>query len=436
MEPIDRFECPACSKWFRSEVGLDGHREFVGHEDETQTVRVFHGTNDEWIEFRQSENENSQKSEGTKKKKSINKHQNGMKKGLSKGIKRKCLPFEQHGIPSENILEWIKKKHSVYASKLGLHKEIVELARYLQPTNQEKKTKQEIVKKVQSVAQEIWRKSKVRLYGSCAVGLDIYSSDIDLNVDNWSGKNKIQHLAEKQKRKRIAKECLKFGKLAKQSCSWMDKLEVRSGAKIPIVNFFTNGVEVDVSLQGIGSEKNTHFVEQSVQLYGRTLINLATVLKMFLQQLDMDKPFTGGLGSFRIYVMIVNLLEKRYKRMGKKQKKQDNQNIGELLIEFYKMYGTRQKCHPNWPKVTSLLNAGTKPFRVEINFKGIRLLKAFADACRAAYDALTTSLGDYPSALSKIIFPFQRSFKYAFKKKKRQHSNGSNGRSKKRFRKS
>merc|ERR1712038_1364819 len=170
-----------------------------------------------------------------------------MKRGFTKGIKRKLLPFEQSAIPSSKMLGWMKQEHSVYDGKRGLHNEILELARYLKSTKEEQKIKQNIIKKVSSVAQSVWRGCQVRLYGSCAVGLDIYSSDIDLCVHNWTGEQKLHNMGETQKRKRVANQCRKLGKIAGQRCPWMNKLEVRAHAKVPIINFFDRhqGVEVD-----------------------------------------------------------------------------------------------------------------------------------------------------------------------------------------------
>lgn len=313
------------------------------------------------------------------------------------------LPCEKKKNTPTSPLQWLKHKHSIYSGKYGLHIEILELSEYIEPTFKEIIIKQNIIEQVDKFVQDIWKKCDIKLYGSSATGLDIYSSDLDLCIYNWTDKYKLRAMKPRLQQRMASNMLVKLGKKAKKNCLWMKNLEVRRFAMVPIINFMhrDHQVQVDIGLEGIG--KNTNgFVRQSVELYGDAYIHLCRILKLLIRQLGMDKPFEGGLGSFRIYVMVTSLLEAEGEERG------EEINVGELLIKFCEMYGIRQDCHPNWPSMDCILYAGAHPHEVELHFRGVTKLGIFVNVLEKIYHLLLTPLEDDPSFLSRIIHPFYR----------------------------
>ncbi|OQR95256.1 hypothetical protein ACHHYP_00161 [Achlya hypogyna] len=91
------------------------------------------------------------------------------------------------------------------------------------------------------------------------------------------------------------------------------RVDVRGRAKVPIINLvhFVSRLEVDISM---GVDK-TSVSDQVIAWYAATypVFNpVVVLLKEFLHQSGLSKPFEGGIGSYRLYVMVghvINLVD-------------------------------------------------------------------------------------------------------------------------------
>lgn len=84
----------------------------------------------------------------------------------------------------------------------------------------------------------------------------------------------------------------------------MSKIEVRHRAKVPIVTTETKlGFEADVAVGGHNGTDTSKFAATQVKKY-KSFSPVVLILKVLLAQQDLDKPFTGGLGSFKLYVLV------------------------------------------------------------------------------------------------------------------------------------
>jgi hypothetical protein len=84
----------------------------------------------------------------------------------------------------------------------------------------------------------------------------------------------------------------------------MSNIEVRHRAKVPIVTTDTKlGFEADVAVGGHNGTDTSKFAATQVKKY-KSFSPVVLMLKVLLAQQDLDKPFTGGLGSFKLYVLV------------------------------------------------------------------------------------------------------------------------------------
>ena len=98
---------------------------------------------------------------------------------------------------------------------------------------------------------------------------------------------------------------------------------------MPILNLtHKNGVECDVSLD-MSQQATSLVVHSLLQRCGPALAKLSAFLKIYLNQLGLDAPFTGGLGSFKLYVLLAEHIARQ---------PQDTE-LGPLLMGFLKFYG-------------------------------------------------------------------------------------------------
>jgi hypothetical protein len=179
-----------------------------------------------------------------------------------------------------------------------------------------------------------------------------------------TGKN---HSNSKEKKKQLLTERetalsrLKALVAQLKGMDWTNKIDFRPRAKVPIINFFhSNSVECDVSI-GLAAKDTSELVKSLKEKTGPVLFVLSAFLKIYLNQLELDKPFTGGLGSFKLYLMIATHIKsffpgylQDYNQQQKDQKtstptistpsknnniKNKSINYGEMLLSFLKFYG-------------------------------------------------------------------------------------------------
>jgi hypothetical protein len=83
-------------------------------------------------------------------------------------------------------------------------------------------------------------------------------------------------------------------------------LGVRKHARVPIINMETRfGYECDIALGGHNGTDTSAYAANQIQRFD-SFAAVVLVLKILLSQQGLDKPFTGGLGSFKLYVLVAN----------------------------------------------------------------------------------------------------------------------------------
>lgn len=94
------------------------------------------------------------------------------------------------------------------------------------------------------------------------------------------------------------------GKLHKST--YARSVETRTNARVPIICVTTClGFDGDIAIGGHNGTDTSHYVRKQVERYN-TFPAVTLLLKVLLHQTDLDKPFSGGLGSYKLYVMIAH----------------------------------------------------------------------------------------------------------------------------------
>jgi len=62
------------------------------------------------------------------------------------------------------------------------HSEILDYVKWIEPSKEQESTRSELVKKIKRVVKESYPDAAVMVFGSCATGLNLPNSDIDLLV--------------------------------------------------------------------------------------------------------------------------------------------------------------------------------------------------------------------------------------------------------------
>lgn len=223
------------------------------------------------------------------------------------------------------------KISSVSLASLSL--EIPALCAFITPHPIETRARQLLVKRVDDVVHATFQHAaRVRIYGSTQTGLSNFRSDLDICVHGWTNKAVSKTLVKSA----LAKLS---GRLRKQP--WCAEISVRARAKVPIINMRDSltGIELDISLASFhDTQANYHkelftFVNGAVPMF-RPMVLL---LKQLLNYRNLDKPFHGGVGSYKLYALVLQWLL---------QPAANTDQLGESVMGFFSYYGGSEDHGP------------------------------------------------------------------------------------------
>ncbi|KAJ7300053.1 hypothetical protein O6H91_Y086900 [Diphasiastrum complanatum] len=212
---------------------------------------------------------------------------------------------------------------------LQLHQEIVNFCEFIAPTQEEEQERVAAIQRVCDVVKSIWPHCTVKVFGSSATGLFLPTSDVDVVILN-SGcevpQNGLKALATAFRRKSMVKNLQVIGK-----------------ARVPIIKFVEvrSKIAFDISFDVPNGPDAAEFIKEAIAALP-PLKPLCMVLKMFLQQRELNEVYTGGLGSYALLVMLLTHLQmhpSRHIRSNFDNQNALEDNLGVLLVDFLDLYG-------------------------------------------------------------------------------------------------
>ncbi|OCT82198.1 hypothetical protein XELAEV_18024710mg [Xenopus laevis] len=218
-----------------------------------------------------------------------------------------------------NGTPWKTRKYS--EEVIGLHEEILDFYKYMSPRPEEEKMRMEVVNRIENVIKELWPNADVQIFGSFKTGLYLPTSDIDLVVFGKWENLPLWTLEEALRKHNVADE---------------NSVKVLDKATVPIIKLtdsFTE-VKVDISFNVQNGVKAAQLIKDFIKKYP-VLPYLVLVLKQFLLQRDLNEVFTGGIGSYSLFLMAVSFLQLH----PREDACRPDANFGVLLIEFFELYG-------------------------------------------------------------------------------------------------
>ncbi|KAH7860969.1 hypothetical protein Vadar_020089 [Vaccinium darrowii] len=218
---------------------------------------------------------------------------------------------------------WFRASCRFRSPMLQLHKGILDFCNFLSPTPEEQASRNAAVWSVFEVVQYIWPNCKVEVFGSFKTGLYLPTSDIDvviLGSDIRSPQMGLQALARALSQRGVAKN-----------------IQVIAKARVPIIKFVEkrSGVAFDISFDLENGPKAAEFIEDAVSKWPPLRL-LCLILKVFLQQRELNEVYTGGIGSYALLTMLVAML-----RSVHEQQVAPEHNLGVLLVHFFDIYGCK-----------------------------------------------------------------------------------------------
>jgi non-canonical poly(A) RNA polymerase PAPD5/7 len=229
---------------------------------------------------------------------------------------------------------------------VDLHNEIVDFYDLMSPLPAEISQRQKLVDRFKEIAYSAFgKKANVQLFGSQATGLFLPSSDIDLVIllekqDETKGQEE-----EKTKKEMEEWDASSGSPLVQLATGLQDErqdelsyLELIENTRVPLVKFtHTSGVSFDVCFDQDTGPKAALLMKTYMDAMP-PLRPLAFVLKYFMESRGLNEPYSGGVGSYMLQLMIVSFLQHR-ERDGYNFRRPSLYNLGCLLVEFFELYG-------------------------------------------------------------------------------------------------
>jgi len=197
-----------------------------------------------------------------------------------------------------------------------LHRQLLDFAEYVSLQDVERRARRGILQRLCVVTTSLWHGSTASLCGSAANQLDWIGSDVDVAVCGGAMGD--------------ARRCCYELEEELRHCRWARKIETRPSASVPIVTFLDGktGVHVDVGFEEPRATSSSAVIElvQGVRPADFNASKaLILVLKVYLRQKGLDKPFHGGLGSFKLGALIAYYTTHLF---------QTPADFGEVLVGF------------------------------------------------------------------------------------------------------
>lgn len=177
-----------------------------------------------------------------------------------------------------------------------LHNEILDFVEWIQESEIVKKNRQKLVQRIKKVVKDSYPEAIVMVFGSCASGLNLPNSDIDLLVYNPS-KSEISMI------NKLSNKLLNAG-----ICKNIEPLKF---TKVPLIKLQDKetDIQVDISFNrtnGIYCVKLVKFLQKKYP----ELRPLILVLKTFLKGRNLNETYHGGIGSFLLTMLVTSYLQR------------------------------------------------------------------------------------------------------------------------------
>ncbi|KFK41246.1 hypothetical protein AALP_AA2G104600 [Arabis alpina] len=250
--------------------------------------------------------------------------------------KKKNRKRKKDEAAEESRLEsnWFSENSFSKIPMLQLHKEIVDFCEFLMPTDEEKSMRDEAMDGVTSVIQYIWPHCKVEVFGSYRTGLYLPTSDIDVVILESGITNPqlgLRALSRALSQRGIAKNILVIAKARVPIIKFVEK---KSNISFDLSFDMENGPKAaDFDMEN--GPKAAEFIQDAV-LRLPPLRPLCLILKVFLQQRELNEVYSGGIGSYALLAMLIAFL--KYLKDGRSP---PEHNLGVLLVKFFDFYGRK-----------------------------------------------------------------------------------------------
>ena len=210
-----------------------------------------------------------------------------------------------------------------------LHNEIIEFYEYIKPNPKEHERRISIFESIRTILESNIKGAEVMAFGSFCTQLYLPGSDIDLVILN----DRLTEAQLYRRTRKVIKECPYI----------FTNVTCVTTARVPIIKFthLTSGIDFDIAFNQKAGIINTKEIKKALVVH-QELKYIFLTMKLFLRQRHLNSTYTGGIGSFLLFCMILaflrNFKQKIYRQTNCLEKV-DNLTLADYLINFLHFYG-------------------------------------------------------------------------------------------------
>ena len=216
---------------------------------------------------------------------------------------------------------WKTKHYS--CDPTGLHEEVNDFYEYMKPRPSEIRMRMDVLSRAMNIVLYRYPSAQIEPFGSFITGLFLPTSDMDMVVFCTPPPSLVA-LKEDFKAYDVALE---------------DNMMVLDKLSVPVLKYTdkATGVKVDISFNHLSGLDSARVIQQFISTFP-FLPKLVLLLKQFLTQQGLNEVYRGGISSYCLILLLVSFLQRHPRHGGTDF---SSANLGELLIEFFELYGRR-----------------------------------------------------------------------------------------------
>lgn len=248
---------------------------------------------------------------------------------LSPTKRRRQGPLLPQWVPQNSLYLYRSGDPLPLARALNL--EIRDFVDWIKPTPQEVQQRADIADNVSRLCKKVFKKCDVQVFGSTRCDISLPTSDIDVTVLMKCAWNRSEPPLF------VLSELL-------QAQDWVAQTRPITTAKVPVIKFTVKPLQysVDVVLNetsGLGTTERTNILLAAHP----PLKALVLVLKYLLWQNNLNEPFSGGLGSYPLVILVASYLQcrKRTQLLEGCCTNRNDATLGSMLLEILFLFGTK-----------------------------------------------------------------------------------------------
>ncbi|KAH0559268.1 hypothetical protein GP486_004215 [Trichoglossum hirsutum] len=247
----------------------------------------------------------------------------------------------------EDVAPWLKYlTWSSGDASSRLNDEIKAFETYMSPTVAERNLRETVVSELRSIAARAMPGASLKIYGSYGTGLYTPSSDIDLRLSFPEIEKRLNERGPSPTRPVAVRESLQqltnFMRCLQDLDGYTDIGLVGARTPVGVTTHQATGLQLQITATG-ETASSDEYVRTYLAEYP-ALRPLYFTIKNALLIRDFADTFTGGLGSYSLFMALVAWL-----RLRKSQNitiwHHNNETLGEDLLDFLEFYASFDYYH-------------------------------------------------------------------------------------------